>query len=291
MNHVYAFGGGIEMERLKVVLKKLFTPITIMLVPHNSRKTFNLKISFLGLFTMGVFSLIGVAYVLSISVNAFEYKTMRQRLDYYSAAFGEAKTTIQALKKSQEDFQKLFSFKKKEDVLENLPSETDDGGGLDIDLLKKQITESMESVQAIKEYLAKQKDLYEATPRGLPTSGYISSGYGSRIHPITHKQDFHSGYDIVSNRGTDVHATADGVVSIAGPCGGNGNLVVIEHGYGYSTIYAHNQKIFVHKGEIVKRGQVISAVGSTGLSTGPHVHYEVWRNGRAINPQQYVASK
>lgn len=279
------------MERLKVFLKRLFTPITIMLVPHNSRKTFNLKISFLGLFSLGVFSLIGIGYVLTLSVNAFEYKSMKERLAYYSEAFVEAKGTIQALKKSQEDFQKIFSFKKKEEVLENLPSNADDGGGLDIELLKKQITESMESVTAIKEYLAKQKDLYEATPKGMPTNGYVSSGYGYRIHPITHKQDFHSGYDIVSPRGTQVHATADGVVSIAGLVGGNGNLVVIEHGYGYSTIYAHNQKIFVHKGQIVYRGQVISEVGSTGLSTGPHVHYEVWKDGRAINPQQFIASK
>ena len=98
----------------------------------------------------------------------------------------------------------------------------------------------------------------------------------------------HAGLDFTAETGTPVYATGDGVVEIAGSQGdGYGNKVVINHGYGYETLYGNNSKILVHAGGKVKRGQTIALVGSTGKSTGPHCHYEVWKNGVKIDPVNY----
>jgi murein DD-endopeptidase MepM/ murein hydrolase activator NlpD len=88
-----------------------------------------------------------------------------------------------------------------------------------------------------------------------------------------------------------VRATADGIVSFSGWSGGNGNLVVLEHGFGYSTFFAHNKKVNVKVGQIIKRGDIISYIGSTGNSTGPHVHYEVWKDGKSVNPYKYLKGR
>ena len=116
----------------------------------------------------------------------------------------------------------------------------------------------------------------------------IASGFGYRIDPVYKTPRMHSGLDFTAETGTPVYATGDGVVEIAGSQGdGYGNKVVIKHGYGYETLYAHNSKILVKVGASVKRGQTIALVGSTGKSTGPHCHYEVWKNGVKIDPVNY----
>jgi murein DD-endopeptidase MepM/ murein hydrolase activator NlpD len=108
---------------------------------------------------------------------------------------------------------------------------------------------------------------------------------------MTGRADFHSGIDISSSPGNPVKATADGIVSFAGWSGGSGNLVVLEHGHGFSTFYAHNRKLNVRVGQKVRRGDVISYVGSTGDSTGPHVHYEIWKEGKPVNPKDYLKGR
>ncbi|RUM87684.1 MAG: hypothetical protein DSZ24_05595 [Thermodesulfatator sp.] len=124
-------------------------------------------------------------------------------------------------------------------------------------------------------------------PLGRPCGGYISSGFGRRRDPFTGKWAFHSGIDIVSYPGTPIKATADGRVIYAGRHAGYGKVVVIRHQYGYSTLYGHLRKIAVRAGQKVKRGQVIGYLGSTGRSTGPHLHYEIRRYGRYLNPYPY----
>jgi len=149
----------------------------------------------------------------------------------------------------------------------------------------------MESVGEIKDYLSQQKDLYLATPMGWPVAGRISSPYGYREHPQTGLQDFHSGMDIASDPGTPVKATADGIVSFSGWSGGSGNLVALEHGLGFSTYYAHNRLVIVKAGQKVKRGDILGYVGSTGNSTGPHLHYEIWKEGRSLNPSTHIEGR
>ncbi len=277
------------MHRTRRFLKKAFTPITIMLIPHSDAKSVRLKIPSIGVFASIVLWVIGTAYVLSLMIDAFEYKRMKQKLDYYAEQFSEVRSTIVSLKKSEDEFNKLFSGKSKEQVLENL--DTSDRGSVDLEELKKEIKLTMENVGEIKDYLSHQKNIYDSTPRGWPVDGHITSPFGEREHPTSGKEEFHTGVDIAADPGRPVRATADGVVSAAGWKGANGNLVVLEHGFGFSTFYAHNRLVAVKVGQKVHRGEVISYLGSTGNSTGPHVHYEVWHDGKAINPNKYLTGR
>lgn len=129
----------------------------------------------------------------------------------------------------------------------------------------------------------------ENQPSGLPAeSGWISSFYGNRTDPFTGKQAWHNGVDIAGKLGADVLSVAAGVVTYSGDLSGYGNMVEITHDNGFVTRYAHSQDLFVELGEIVKKGQVIASMGSTGRSTGPHVHFEVFKNGRSVDPASYI---
>lgn len=135
-----------------------------------------------------------------------------------------------------------------------------------------------------------QRELREQTlPDGRPVRrGYISSYFGERQDPFTGHQSFHKGVDFAGPRGSDVVAVGAGVVTFAGYHAGYGGVVEISHGDGYVTRYAHNQRVKVQPGQTVARGDVVALMGSTGRSTGPHVHFEVLRNGRPVNPLGYV---
>lgn len=276
----------LDFHKLKRVLKKAFTPVTIMFIPHSKNRPLNLKIPFIGIFSTVILSCLGLIYLFFISVNTFEYYRMREKLNYYSEQFVELRSTMLSLKKTENEFRKLFSLGSKEEVLENM--EFSDSGSIDMDNLKQQIKKTIETVGEIRDYLHIQRDVYVSTPKGLPVDGYISSPYGSRVHPKSGTKDFHSGVDISTNPGDPVKATADGIVSFSGWSGGSGNLIVIEHGHGFSTVYAHNKNNIVKVGQKVKRGETIAHVGSTGNSTGPHVHYEIWKDGRHVNPSKYM---
>jgi len=116
----------------------------------------------------------------------------------------------------------------------------------------------------------------------------IASGFGWRSHPILKRRIFHYGIDFTAPRGTNIYATGDGVVKEAKRVrGGYGNQIVIDHGYGYETLYAHLNKLNVRRGQKVTRGQVIGTVGNTGLSAGSHLHYEIHKNGKKVNPVYY----
>ena len=123
-----------------------------------------------------------------------------------------------------------------------------------------------------------------ATPSMWPVAGWLSSSFGTRKDPFTDGKDFHPGLDISADYGQPVLATGDATVSAAGRNGAYGNMVVLDHGFGITTKYGHLSRISVVEGQRVKRGDVIGLVGSTGRSTGAHLHYEVWMNGRLTNP-------
>ena len=126
-------------------------------------------------------------------------------------------------------------------------------------------------------------------PSGSPVEdGWLSSKYGKRNDPFTGKQDFHKGVDFAGKKGSSVVAVGDGVVTWSGERTGYGNLVEISHGDGYVTRYGHNQSHLVEVGETVRKGQKIALMGSSGRSTGPHVHFEVLRDGKTVNPDKYT---
>jgi murein DD-endopeptidase MepM/ murein hydrolase activator NlpD len=129
----------------------------------------------------------------------------------------------------------------------------------------------------------------DVLPSGMPVkNGYISSGFGGRIHPISGKYKGHQGVDIPGKKGTPVNAVAAGIVVKAERSGGYGNMVEIRHPDGYTTRYAHNQKNLVKEGELVEKGQKIALLGSTGRSTGPHVHFEVRKDEKPVNPIAFI---
>jgi murein DD-endopeptidase MepM/ murein hydrolase activator NlpD len=136
-----------------------------------------------------------------------------------------------------------------------------------------------------------RNEVAQATPSIWPAMGWLTSGYGSRSDPFTGRPASHPGLDISGNTGDPVYATADGRVASAGRTGDYGNLVVLEHAFGLTTRYGHLSRIGVAPGAQVKRGDVIGYVGSTGRSTSSHLHYEVWANGRAVNPLKLLVGR
>jgi hypothetical protein len=127
-----------------------------------------------------------------------------------------------------------------------------------------------------------------SSPAIWPTKGWLTSRFGSRTSPFTGRRQFHSGIDIAGRRGTDVVASARGVVEFAGKRGPLGNVVIVDHGYGVRTHYGHNDELFVKRGEEVERGQRIASLGNSGRSTGPHLHYSVEVAGKPVNPLNYI---
>jgi murein DD-endopeptidase MepM/ murein hydrolase activator NlpD len=144
------------------------------------------------------------------------------------------------------------------------------------------------SLQALIEYFEDKRSMYASTPAGWPVRGWITSPYGHRNSPFNGQLTFHEGLDIAAQTGTPVTAPADGVVVKAGFSSGYGNMVEISHGYGIKTVYGHNSRLNVKAGQRVRRGDIISYVGDSGSSTGPHLHYEVRLNGLSVNPIKYL---
>jgi len=160
-----------------------------------------------------------------------------------------------------------------------------------IDALRAEFDRQESQLDVLENLLRDRKIDNQLLPSGMPVSqGYIASGYGGRSDPFDGRRAIHLGVDFAAPEGTLVSAVADGVVTYAGVRSGYGNVVEIDHGNGYMTRYAHNSALVATPGERVHAGQEIARVGSTGRSTGPHCHFEVWYNGRAVNPMVYVRS-
>lgn len=158
-----------------------------------------------------------------------------------------------------------------------------------IELLKGRLVVQSKSYDEISKLLRSKEELLSSIPAIQPVSNLdltrLASGYGYRIHPVYKTLKFHAGIDFTAPQGTDIYATGDGVVVRADSRSrGYGNMVVIDHGFGYTTRYAHMYKMNVRPGQKIKRGELIGQVGNTGLSTAPHLHYEVLKDGKHVNP-------
>ena len=160
----------------------------------------------------------------------------------------------------------------------------------DIDRFSRQLVMQEQQLDLLEDILVSQGVSRSAVPSLLPVrKGWISSNFGSRIHPISGRRKMHEGIDIPGRRGTEILAAAPGVVIKSEyDSGGYGNLVEIRHADGYVTKYAHNSKLLTEPGQYVERGEVIALMGSTGISTGTHLHFEVHKNGAPINPRSYI---
>jgi len=177
-----------------------------------------------------------------------------------------------------------YAYRETDDLLAQLT--------LQLDNLKHRLKMQRQSYDTLQQMVMSKEKMLAAIPAIQPISNknleHIASGFGYRIDPIYKTPKMHTGLDFAAAMGTPIYATADGVVRTGTyDDGGYGNHVVVNHGYGYETLYGHMVRIKVASGERVKRGQVLGWVGSTGKSTGPHLHYEVIRNGKKIDPVHY----
>lgn len=203
-------------------------------------------------------------------------------------ALGQRLTKIAKLEKGEFDFQ-------------NPPAQggpEGSGGGQSVSVpefmvnlqeLARQLDNRAQQLGVLESMLMNRNLQAEAYPTGRPvTKGWVSSYYGMRTDPFTGKREHHKGMDFAGKTGSDVIAVAAGVVTWAGPRSGYGNLIEITHGNGYTTRYGHNKKILVKVGDKIETNVNIGQMGSSGRSTGPHVHFEVLRNGRNVDPSKYI---
>ncbi len=269
--------------------------INILIVGYGGKSAKSLRISKRLLkFSLGAF-IIGLGSLTAFAIYSY---TENQKLRKEVAYLSEERTKLSKL---------LSEERKRNDYLEQfkLKVEELEAKLLTIDkfLRKKGIRSVPKSVGGVssridpldidyvtflqKEAVKFQKYL-SRLPLGPPVWGRLTSKYGYRRDPFSGKYEFHDGVDIMAPWGTPVRATAEGKVVFAGRWGGYGKTVIIKHAYGFKTLYAHMSKIKVKRGQWVKSGQIIGYVGSSGKSTGPHVHYEVWRYSKKQNPIKYM---
>ncbi|MFK8185542.1 MAG: murein hydrolase activator EnvC [Phormidesmis sp.] len=161
----------------------------------------------------------------------------------------------------------------------------------DSDKVTELILERVAAANAAEAKIAREEALRAARNSGKmlkPSMGPITSNFGSRFHPVLGYSRFHAGTDFGAAHGSPIQAAETGVVIFSGWYGGYGNAVIVEHGDGLTTLYAHASRLNVKEGAIVKKGDAIAAIGTTGLSTGPHLHFEVRRNGEPVDPMQFL---
>ncbi len=302
----------------KRIHKWLGRRLTILLIPHDKSRPLRTSISINFIYSvliLWIFSLVCSVFIISREINYRETvranKVLREKAEYFAKSLEKGRDLICELRKMDTQLRGLLHMKNSKDIVElggiggasiedqrSLALVLQSGNGLSKELfqmnlneLEREAWERKQSFHEISDLLAYKRSLLLATPSIWPTFGRVTSGYGWRIHPLTVRRQFHYGIDIANLKGTPVRATADGRVVLAGWQGTYGRIVIIDHGHGFSTRYAHNSTILVKPREKVKRGQIIALMGNTGRSTGPHLLYEVWYKGKPVNPLLYVKSK
>ena len=290
--------------------------MTFMIVPHDGGKPVQIKTNLFMLHTM-VLVLGGLltwaAMVVAKDVNYQLAELTQQRFkDNMREIMDELETNRTLLTRMSavdSQFRKLLKLGNRKEVVSQFdgmggPTEEDSARfsqllqekndqlmhkvNSNLKLTNQQATQQEASFKEISVFLDKQRSILSATPSIWPVKGWITSGFGKRASPLTGEPGRHMGVDIANEVNTPIRATADGIVTYAGWEAGYGRLIAIEHGYGYSTRYGHCARIDVKVGDEVERGKIIGYVGSTGRSTGSHVHYEVRIHGMPVDPEKYL---
>lgn len=302
--------------------------LTVSVIPHGSSRVRQLSVPswLLALGVGGVVAVLGAAgWVIGHQIDydhmKAENRDLTERVQRYESAVAEHRMAIERVTQLEEQLRELLKAKNRRTLVEQAPlPRTDDpslgrGGPtlgeqnsldfylamkreaaktqLERDLLQLEVDSRLtqDGYHDVVNTIRRQRSIQRATPCLWPASGTFSSPFGPRDSPTRGVRSFHAGIDIAGRPGDKIRATADGIVVFAGwgqEMGGYGKVVVIDHGFGYQTRYAHNQDLLVSVGQKVRRGQVISYMGSTGESTGPHCHYEVRMNGKPLNPMRFI---
>ena len=226
------------------------------------------------------------AHMDALALRVAELQAHLMRLD----ALGDRLVDIGKLDRDEFDF---ASSPPMGGVDDSLSGDTQSASELSADMerIASLLADREDKLTALELVLMNRGLMAEVTPSGRPVKkGWMSSGFGKRTDPFKGKKSYHRGVDFAGKSGADVVAVASGVVIRSKKVSGYGNVVEIRHADGYSTLYAHNKKNLVKNGDMVSKGQTIALLGSTGRSSGPHVHFEVHRNGKIVNPVRFVRS-
>ncbi|MBI3552140.1 MAG: M23 family metallopeptidase [Elusimicrobia bacterium] len=295
--------------------------VTVLIIPQTPLKPWRLQFSnafFLVLASLWTGLTIWAGFVVGRHTDYWitkaDNQVMMAKLGNLAQEMQRSREVLDMAAATDQQLRVLLSLSRRRDIVQN---ETAVGGPTPADrsLLKKMLDggasgvnqadwhkqiaairaesyKRLASFQEITWYISNQRSLYHATPNMWPTEGQITSLFGYRFDPIRREEgesgEFHAGIDIANSPDTLIYATADGTVRHTGWSHGYGQMVVIDHGYGISTLYGHTSKFLVQNGQRVSRGQVIAYMGTTGRSTGAHLHYEVWRHGKPVNPMIFL---
>ena len=302
------------MSKVKSQTKK---EITLMLIP-NQGKVFSYKISPLVVKILSVFLLVIIGSCAFILTRAIDYELIRRanvRLTeknvYFSQELAKNHEAFQRVVKMEDELKAMLELKNKKELLKfkgaggptladqmNLMQTLSNRSNLttkeftqSISYLRKNANFSLENYRELKRYIANQCSLMASKPTNWPVRGWVTSYFGRRKSPFFEKTTFHHGIDIANEEGMSIKASADGIVTYSNWEGSYGKLIVVDHGYGFSTRYGHLQRFIVNVGQRVKTGQVIGFMGNTGRSTAPHLHFEVRVNGVPVDPLKYLKKK
>lgn len=281
---------------------------TIIFVPHARAKFRKLRISHRLLGTASF--MLGGSLVLSLffSIQYFtslsqvhelnRLKSENSELQLANEQFSKSVEGLQTELKSVEERTRRLAIVAGINTVEmrspggvgGVSSETEIGGPYqdEIDRMSFRSRRLKTDISILESRLMERDRLWSSTPSVAPVRGILTDGFGSRSDPFTGRPSSHGGIDISTSHGREIIAPADAVVAKAEWASGYGNVIYLSHGYGYSSRYGHLAEIKVKPGQKVKRGETIGYVGSTGRSTGPHLHYEVRVNGNPVNPLEYV---
>jgi murein DD-endopeptidase MepM/ murein hydrolase activator NlpD len=280
---------------------------TFMIIPHNpGAKTIGIKIPLFWIYlsvVLFIFSGIVVSSSLVYSslvsrrlihyANTIAKSNDQQRvIDSFTQETKKVNEAIETLVKEDNYLRKQLGMKRWKSNIrlsslfkDNHPKTKQEKAGYEFKVADVRLTERKKSLKELKKWVSDIRQRYSTTPSRWPIAGRVVSRFGYRIYPW---RGFHTGIDISGRYGAPIRATADGVVSYAGWKRGYGKTVQIKHDHGMSTLFAHNSRFSVKVGQRVKKGQIICYVGNTGYTTGPHLHYEVRKANKPINPASYL---
>ena len=303
------------LKALARFLKNVAKPVSVFIIPHNGMPSLRFNLPVLLLLVFGAAWTSMTIWAGYIAGRHFDYyvtkadnKILRTKMAYASEQVEKGMAYLEITKRTDNqlrkvlgmdpaafeaeqglggpektdlaDFRRLLNAKAseiKEATLNN-----------SIQKMQEESRRRLASYNEVTLYLADRHNGARATPSIWPAEGRVTSPFGYRIAPLRLASEYHSGIDIANEAGTPIYAAADGVIRHSGWAQGYGMCALVDHGFGYSTLYGHMSEILAKEGTVVRRGQVIGRMGSTGTSTGNHLHYEVWTGGLPRDPMKYL---
>lgn len=286
----------ISQNKLNWFQRSASSYFTVMVIPHHDGKALSFRFSHLMVHFLILLFLVVVGFSFFSFYEQIRFENLAHSIERkernniiimaeYHKRFNQLNKTMEGLENANNGVLQVLNNGK--EVKRNYYPQKQYSAK---DEKTEKLKNVLEDASAYNKFIAACKDTFRNSPTGWPVSGRITSYYGYRIHPIFRSYHFHRGIDIGAPSGSPVYATANGTVQKAGSHNAYGKYVLIRHKFGYSTLYGHNSRLLVRgPGQKVRKGQVIARIGNTGISTGPHIHYEVRSGNYSLNPIRYMS--